>query len=79
VFKRDLLTTDCIHTLIRLSDGRGVEVHEELLGWQNFMRSLPQHLPGTPAFEEWWPEVAFPPFDTKLTTLFARSAAAVTH
>lgn len=74
-FKRDLLTTDLVCTLFELSDGRCVEIHEELVGWQRAMGELPERLPGCPSGEDWFATVAFPAFETNTTVLFERPYA----
>jgi len=75
-FKRDLLTTDLICLLLELAGGTAVELHEELDGWQSFVASLPENLPGFPVVERWFLTVAHPAFKTNLTTIYERTNAA---
>jgi len=72
-FKRDLLTVDRICLLITTDDGRGVELDEELKGWDTFIQDLPQHLPGCKALADWLMPVATPAFATNETELFSRT------
>ncbi len=75
-YKRDLLTTDLICLSLGLADGKWVEVYEELEGWEAFVASLPENLPGFPAFDSWFSRVAHPAFKTDLTSLYERQNAA---
>jgi hypothetical protein len=69
--KRDLITSDLICVGFSSPDG-GIEVNEEMKGWQAFVEVLPTHLPGVPPYAEWWARVAQPPFATNATKLFSR-------
>src|SRR5947209_4914441 len=55
-FKRDLITTDLICVLCRIGTGAaddlGVEVHEEMPGFVEWMNALPVNLPGVEA--DWY-------------------------
>jgi hypothetical protein len=73
-YKRDLLTTDLICLVCTLSDGAEFQFHEELPCWQGLVDALPEHLPGCPAFPEWWHPVALPVFARNETVLFQRSS-----
>jgi len=75
-FKRDLLTTDFICFSVTLRDGEKVLLHEELDGWDFFLKRLPMSLAGFPALEEWISRVAQPPFATSVTTLYERDRVA---
>jgi hypothetical protein len=76
VSKRDLLTTDLVCLSLELAGGSSVEVHEELEGWQSFVASLPENLPGFPVIEHWFSTVTHPAFKTNLTTIYERTNAA---
>lgn len=73
VFKQDLLTTDCIHMAVETAGGETAYVHEEMVGWQRLIESLPAHLPGALPWEGWWRDVAFPAFEPNPTVIFQRS------
>ena len=44
-------------------------------GWEDALRSLPEHLAGCEPFEEWFGPVAFPPFVTNRRVIYERKAA----
>ena len=71
-FKRDLLAVDQICLVIELRDGRGMEVHEEMNGWDSLVQKLPEYLPGCKSFGEWFAVVAFPAFQLNMTMIFER-------
>ncbi len=70
-FKRDCITTDQICIAFSTAEG-GLEINEDMDGWQELISSLPSLLPGFPRPDEWWPTVAQPAFYTCITRLFAR-------
>ena len=74
VFKRDLFTYDFICMFLAKADGTGLELDEELGGWDEFSNSLPLYLPGCQPLENWVMEVAFPAFETKATDIFRRDS-----
>jgi len=70
-FKRDVLAYDLICCVVEGSHSI-VELNEEMAGWDELMMALPRFLPGARKPEEWWSDVAQPPFATSLTRLFER-------
>lgn len=72
-FKRDLLTVDCICLFLARSDGTGVEVNEEMARWEGLVESLPLHLVGCRPYGDWFPQVAFPAFETNEIRVFERA------
>ena len=72
-FKRDLYVVDRICLGIELKDGSGVELDEEMSGWDSLVEQLPEYLPGCKKFGDWFEIVAFPAFQLNLTTIFERS------
>lgn len=68
-YKRDLATVDLI-CLGFSSPMGGVEVHEEMQGWDALTDALPAYLSGVPSSDQWWGKVAQPPFTTNLTKLY---------
>jgi len=72
-FKRDLYAVDLICLTFGLASGRAVELHEEMHGWQAVLEGLPQYLPGSKPFPEWFHEVAVPAFAPNPTFVFRRS------
>lgn len=71
-FKRDLFAVDQICLAIELRSGRGVELNEEMVGWDSLVQELPEYLPGCKKFEAWFLAVAFPAFEPNLTPIFER-------
>jgi hypothetical protein len=68
-FKRDEVTTDLICMEIHLANGENIELHEDLDGFEEWMRHI-ESLPGiTP---DWRCKVIQPPFATNETLLFER-------
>ena len=72
-FKRDLYAVDRICLLIGLKDGSGIEVDEEMSGWDSLVQKLPEYLPGCKSFGEWFQVVAFPAFQLNMTPIFDRA------
>lgn len=73
LFKRDLLTHDCICMFLADAQDIGLELNEEMAGWNAFVKELPVHLPGCRS--DWEKSVALPPFATNETELYRRAAA----
>jgi hypothetical protein len=71
-FKRDAVFLDCICLVIQSVTGETVEVNEETAGWSDLVAALPEKLPGTPDFQDWFTRVAFPAFMTNFTVLYER-------
>lgn len=61
-FKRDLFVYDKICIRFQTSDGRSVEVDEEMEGWTAFVEELQRFLPGCTPFAAWARQVALPAF-----------------
>jgi len=74
-FKRDLLTVDHIYMAVSLKDGEVLQLDEDMKDWKELLVSLPDYLYGCKSFHEWWPIVAFPPFETNMTVLYQSSAS----
>jgi hypothetical protein len=73
-FKRDLYAVDRLCLLIGLSDGSGIEVDEEMSGWDSLVQQLPEYLPGCKSLGEWFEVVAFPAFQLNMTPIFDRAS-----
>jgi len=71
-FKRDLYAVDRICLIIGLKDGSGVEIDEEMSGWDSLVQKLSEYLPGCRSFGEWFEVVAFPAFQLNMTSIFER-------
>lgn len=71
-FKRDLYAVDRICLGIELRDGSGIELDEEMAGWDSLVQKLPEYLPGCKSFGEWFEVVAFPAFQLNMTPIFER-------
>jgi hypothetical protein len=74
-FKRDLYIVDLMCLAFNSGSAGALEVHEEMRGWQDLVDALPDHLPGSTPFPDWWAVVAFPAFAANPTTIFSRAAA----
>jgi hypothetical protein len=70
-FKRDRLTTDLVCFLFTLQDGKGFEIHEELVGFEALLAVLPKAFPG---FDTRWRETVIQPaFATNERIVWQRS------
>jgi hypothetical protein len=74
-FKRDLFAVDLICVFLSKADSSGIETDEDMGGWDEFVKGLPNNLAGCKAWEQWFTEVAFPAFDPKMTEIFNRCSA----
>ena len=74
-FKRDLFAVDCICLHLGGSDGTGVELDEEMAGWNRFIDALPVQLPGCKPRSEWYSAVAFPAFAPNRTEIYSRASS----
>ncbi|MDQ3801973.1 MAG: hypothetical protein M3384_21320 [Acidobacteriota bacterium] len=74
VFKKDLLTVDLICLAFDLENRASIELNEDMAGWQELAENLPEYLPGCKSFAEWYMDVAFPAFETKLTCIYAKES-----
>ena len=72
-FKQDMLTFDLLCLQIDFGE-TSIVVHEELLGWEEFVNQLPAILVGFPPFQQWFANVAFPAFEQNRLELFARES-----
>jgi hypothetical protein len=72
VFKRDLFTLDCICLFAARHDGSGIELDEELYGWQEFVEAMPTYLRGCMKWEDWFLAIWSPAFATNTTQIFSR-------
>ena len=77
-YKRDLFTVDMICVRVMFMEQDVIELNEDMPGWQAFVEALPVHLPGCTAYDNWFIQVAFPAFETNLTTLFDRNSESET-
>lgn len=65
-FKKDCFTTDQIRILLGdCRQRRWIEATEDEDGFQELIAELPRRLPGCLSEEEWWRDVALPPFETQ--------------
>ena len=70
-FKRDIFTVDLICLAFKRSGKEEyLEVHEEMSGYYDMLKSLPDRLPGFS--ESWFPDVAFPAFETNHRVVWRR-------
>ncbi len=72
VFKRDLFTVDCICLFAARNDDSGIELDEEMCGWQEFVDAMPTYLRGCMKWEDWFLALAFPAFATNTTQIYSR-------
>jgi hypothetical protein len=70
-FKRDCFSVDMI--CISLSDGTWeIEVNEDLEGWKALLNALAQNVSNFPPYEQWFMQIAQPPFATNFTLIYQR-------
>jgi len=72
-FKRDLWSVDCICLHFGRADDTGVEVDEDMAGWNRLMNALPTLLPGCTPHSEWFCVVAYPAFAANPTKIYSVS------
>lgn len=70
-FKRDLFAHDLVCLAIS-GAAYGIEVDEQMDGWEELIKALPVHLNGTPTVTDWWARVAHPAFATNGISLFTK-------
>ena len=68
VFKRDLLTYDCICIAFDLKNDTTFEIDEEIEGYQETFKVLLETFKGIK--EDWFFDVAFPAFETNMKTIW---------
>ena len=73
-YKRDLFSIDLICVFLSRVDDTGLEIHEDMNNWKDFIAALPKYLPGCMPAESWFPKVASPAFATNLMELFSLRA-----
>jgi hypothetical protein len=72
-YKLDLFAYDMIVLgFYELHKDRFTEVWEDAAGWSDLCEIITKIFPGFP--EGWWSEVAYPPFETNMRTLYKRSS-----
>ena len=72
-YKRDAMT----HDVIALGFlGTGIDVNEDMEGWDELLKKLPEYLPGCQPFEQWFQTVAFPAFAMNPTDIYRREEPA---
>jgi hypothetical protein len=72
-YKRDAMT----HDVIALGFlGTGIDVNEDMEGWDELLKKLPEYLPGCQPFEQWFQAVAFPAFAMNPTDIYRREEPA---
>lgn len=75
-YKRDAFIYDVLSLAILLSGRPGLDVNEDMDGWEELLKKLPEYLPGCRPFEEWFQAVAFPAFAMNPTEIFRREEPA---
>jgi hypothetical protein len=78
-YKRDALTHDVVALAFLLKGRTGIDVHEDMEGWEGLLNKLPEYLPGCQAFEQWFLAVAFPAFAMNPTDIYRREEPAPPH
>jgi len=69
-FKTDDLTFDTIWISLESNAGEPVLFPDDAEGFSEAARSLPDHLAGCLAYDEWFSEVAHPAFERRETSLY---------
>jgi hypothetical protein len=70
-FKRDCVTVDLICLLVA-DNTKQLEINEEDIGWHAFAGAIENNLPGSVAYDSWWPAVAHPAFATNSTIIYSK-------
>ncbi len=73
VYKRDLFVIDLICMWVVTSKTAGLEINEDMEGWDKLLKILPERLPGIN--NEWWSDVAFPTFETNSSMVYRNADA----
>ena len=71
-YKRDLFSTDLICIFLSRADKTGLEIHEEMNNWLDFIALLPTRLTGCKPTESWLQDITVPAFAANMTELFSR-------
>ncbi len=71
-YKRDCFAYDLTCLAIGDASSAAVEINEQDIGWDTFIRAVSQKLPGSVPVDIWWPAVAQPPFATNQTTIYRK-------
>ncbi len=72
VFKRDLITFDEICMELLTKSEKRIELNEEMTGWEELVKAMPEHLEGCVSIKDWFPEVTKESFETNKVFLFSR-------
>ena len=73
-FKRDLFAVDLVCFMFNVGQRGGLEVNEEMAGFQEMLSWLPRKFPGYDP--GWFPKVAFPAFATNHILIWKKGSAA---
>ena len=74
-YKIDALTTDQIRLAFEIRGETTYVVTEDMTGFEMVTEGMKSRFDGVS--EAWWPQVAFPAFETNWTTIWKRSGAPV--
>lgn len=72
-YKADLFTEDLVCLLFEIETGSGIEVNEEMVGFDEFLEALPDKLPKFPARHLWWGNIVQQPFEANKTVVWERA------
>ena len=75
-YKRDLFSVDQICFVIECAEF-GIEVREGDAGYENLIAQMLSNIPGFPARNQWWEEVALPPFAQNWTKIYSRESNSI--
>ncbi|MEL7536249.1 MAG: hypothetical protein AAFM91_04215 [Pseudomonadota bacterium] len=73
VYKRDLLTTDLVCTMI-VGPDTYIEANEEMQSWHGLLEALEVNLDGITPSNRWLDRVLKPPFSTNHEVIFENNA-----
>ena len=76
VFKRDLITEDLI-CMEFTTENSIYEFNEEMKGWDDFLKLLPEVLTNCELVENWFPKVTQTPFETGEIEIFSSNKIAL--
>jgi hypothetical protein len=71
--KQDNFAWDTIWLRFELAGERILDIPEDAMGWRSLVDGLSHLLPGSLAFETWWPAVALPAFAENVVQLYPPS------
>ena len=76
VYKRDLVTEDLI-CMEFTTENSSYELNEEMKGWDDFVKALPDVLKNCDLVEKWFPKVTQTPFEADEIEIYSSNKLAL--